>query len=45
MTILAILFIALVPAVLAALTIDTIRAVERQGGLPPVQATYRVYGA
>jgi hypothetical protein len=42
---LAILFLIAVPAVLAALTVDTIRVAQRQGGLPPFQSTYRAYGA
>lgn len=45
MFVIAFLFIIVVPAVLAALTVDTIRAAQRQGGLPPFQSTYRAYGA
>jgi len=40
-----VLFLLIVPAALAALTMDTLRAAERQGGLAPFESTYRAYGA
>jgi hypothetical protein len=40
-----VLFLILVPAALAALTVDTLRSAQRQGGLAPFESTYRAYGA
>jgi len=39
------LFLILVPAVLAALAMDTIRAATDDGDLTPIESTYRTYGA
>jgi hypothetical protein len=40
-----VLFLFIVPAALALLTLDTLNAAERQGGLAPFESTYRAYGA
>jgi hypothetical protein len=42
---LALAAIVIIPAALAALALDTIRAVERVGGYAGFEPTYRAYGA